>query len=347
MKVVNIMSSKVLGGVEQAFLDYNEALSLNGYNVFAFYNKFGKIKDKLIKNDKVKYSPLFFLSPYIFLFPYYFLKIKNIKPDIIIIHSKKILPIFAKIGKLLKIPVVIVCHNEKIKLINKADYIFSITQFQKDIFIKNGFKENKIFVIPNLINFKKEFEEFDNFLNPPVFGTMGRFEPAKGLSTLIEACGILKNKGIDFKLKIAGSPQKQYINEYYKIKNLVERYNLQNNVEFLGWVANKNLFYDSINIFVMSSIHESFGIVLLEAMMYSKPIISSLAEGPREIFSDNQGALTFETENEQQLANLMEELVNNQKLAKKIAKNGYELVNKKYTIDNVSEKLKNVIESIL
>ena len=129
------MSSKVLGGVEQVFLDYNEALNLKNHEVYAFYNKFGKIKIKLKTLKNVKYIPTLFIKPYFIFLPYLLLKIFLIKPDIIIVQSRKVISLFSFIGKILKIPVILVCHNPKTSLINKADYIFSITQNLNEIII--------------------------------------------------------------------------------------------------------------------------------------------------------------------------------------------------------------------
>ena len=346
MKILNIMSSKILGGVEQAFLNYNKLLSLIGFEVFAIYNKNGKIKQKLEKIDNVNYLPSIFFKPYFLLFPYYYFKIKKIKPDFILVQTKKVLPLFAKIGKMLNIPVILIAHNDKIKLIDKADYIFSITQYQKNIFVKNSFDESKIFVIPNVIDKIIDFQEFKDFSNPPVFGTMFRFDPMKGIPVLIEACRILKEKNINFKLKIGGSPQKQYLNEYNKILNLIKKYNLENNIELTGWVDNIENFYKSIDIFILPSIYEPFGIVLLEAMIHSEPIISSLAEGPSEIFKNTKNDFVFSVGNYEKLAELMIKMINNKELAKKIVEDNYKMVNEKYSLIAISRSLKEVFNKI-
>lgn len=346
MKILNIMSSKILGGVEQAFLNYNKLLSLISFEVFAIYNKNGKIKQKLEKIDNVNYLPSIFFKPYFLLFPYYYFKIKKIKPDFILVQTKKVLPLFAKIGKMLNIPVILVAHNDKIKLIDKANYIFSITQYQKDIFVKNGFDESKIFVIPNIIDKVVAFQEFKDFFNPPIFGTMCRFDPMKGIPVLIEACRILKEKNINFKLKIGGSPQKQYLNEYKKILNLIKKYNLENNIELTGWVDNIENFYKSIDIFILPSVYEPFGIVLLEAMIHSKPIISSLAEGPSEIFKNTKNDFVFPVGDYQKLAELMIKMINNKELAKKLVEENYKMVNEKYSLIAISRSLKEVFNKI-
>ena len=86
----------------------------------------------------------------------------------------------------MKIPVILVCHNPKTSLINKADYLFSITQNQKDIFVKNGVSENKIFVIPNIIPFKLPFKEINSFLKPPIFSRLTNLQYSQLNPTMCE-----------------------------------------------------------------------------------------------------------------------------------------------------------------
>ena len=95
---------------------------------------------------------------------------------------------------------------------------------------------------------------------------------------------------------------------------------MQDKVELIGWIDKKNNFYDNIDIFVLPSREEPFGLVLLEAMMYSKPIISSNASGPSEIFNNQDSALMFDAGNTEDLAEKMEEMLNNFEMAKKMAK---------------------------
>lgn len=347
MKIVNIMSSRILGGVEQAFIDYNEALSTKGYDVYAMYDKRGKIKGKLKNLNNVKYVPSLFIKPYIFSFPLFLFKILFIKPDIIIVQSRKVISLFSSIGKILHIPVVLVCHNPKTTLIKKANYLFSITAYQKNLFVKNGFAENKVFVIPNFLSYKLPYKEFKDFSKPPVFGILGRFDPAKGFTTFIQACAKLKNNGVNFLAKIGGTPQNKYIDEYKKVKYLIDYYRLNKNVELLGWVDNKNEFFDNIDVFVVPSREESFGIILLEGMMHSKPIISSNAVGPNEILSGKDAALIFEAGDASALAEKMQEMLNDLTIAKKLSENAYNLVNKHYTIEKIADNLDKSIKQII
>ena len=121
---------------------------------------------------------------------------------------------------------------------------------------------------------------------------------------------------------------------------MVEELNLINEVEFLGWVKDKNSFYNNIDIFVLPSHYEPFGIVLLEAMSNSLPIISSTANGPKEIFSNNEKAsLMFENKDENALANQMIYAIKNKDKLNEIAKKGYNLCKNNYSMKSVGKKI--------
>ena len=127
----------------------------------------------------------------------------------------------------------------------------------------------------------------------------------------------------------------------------INKNDLSKQIEFLGWISEKDEFYNEVDIVVLPSLNESFGIVLLEAMMYSKPIISSLATGPKEILENKNAALTFNANNQEQLVEQMIKLISDKELAKILVKNGYELVNNEYTLEKVVNKLNIAIGEII
>ena len=122
---------------------------------------------------------------------------------------------------------------------------------------------------------------------------------------------------------------------------------LQNEVEFCGWVSDKAKFFNSIDIFVLPSLEEAFGIVLLESALAKKPIISSTADGPKEVFSNTNAAIMFEKGNAQMLAEKLQELIKNPDFARKLADNAYNLVLEKYTIDAGAKLLNAVLQKIM
>jgi glycosyltransferase involved in cell wall biosynthesis len=124
-------------------------------------------------------------------------------------------------------------------------------------------------------------------------GVIGRMDASKGFDYAIKTIKNLEqiSRGSDkrFILKIAGDGK-----NIGSLKNLVKKLNLESKVEFFGWIENKKEFFDAIDIFLLPSISETFGLVLLEAMKYHKPIIATNADGPKEILRDKIDALLID-----------------------------------------------------
>ena len=154
-----------------------------------------------------------------------------------------------------------------------------------------------------------------------------------------EALKILqKNSAQKFILKIAGSGE-EMANLQSKIKDL----NLEDSVEFLGWIADPKDFFSQIDIFILPSKIETFGLVLLEAMKYGKPIISTNCDGPREILRENIDALLIDLKSNEsipnQIAKNVEKLISDEKLANNLVENSYKRLKSRFTFE--------VLESLL
>ena len=95
---------------------------------------------------------------------------------------------------------------------------------------------------------------------------------------------------------------------------------------------------------------ETFGIVLLEAMLYSTPIISSNSWGPNDIIEDGFNGLKIPVENQLEvpklLANAIERMIKNEGEAKKMADNAYHQFFEKYSAQTVGEKLNEIMNMI-
>lgn len=347
MRVVNVMISKTLGGVEQAFLDYNQALSSSGHQVIAIADKNTRLKDKLEQQNLYNLFYIHFNRYNYILILSLYAKLKKFAPDIIITHSKKAIPLLRVVANWLKIPLVGVSHNPKYKLVNRCDAIFSISSYQKKIFVNYGFPESKIFVIPNCIAQVDDYHKRE-WHHPPVIGTMGRFDPMKGFDVYLKSVALLKQRGYDFKAVLGGGVQSSYPHEEKKLIKIIQDYNLQNCVHMAGWISDKNKFYNDIDIFTLPSNYEPFGIVLLEAMQASLPIVTSNAEGPVEIFSENADAVyMFEKGNVEDLAAKLALALENKNQTQIMAQRSWQLCKEKYSIDAVSKILNKALTEMV
>ncbi|HHU64232.1 MAG TPA: glycosyltransferase family 4 protein [Clostridiales bacterium] len=131
--------------------------------------------------------------------------------------------------------------------------------------------------------YKKSFGyDKDNLL----IGSVCRLVKGKGLDYLIESIALLKHRGIDVKLLIAGEgPYKGALIDRCKYLKL------WNNVRFYGYINNITDFYNALDIFVLPTLAEGLGLSILEAMAAGKPVIATRVGGVPEIVTNLQNGI--------------------------------------------------------
>ena len=128
---------------------------------------------------------------------------------------------------------------------------------------------------------------------------MGVLRRKKGFHTLIEALAILKKTGTPFKAVIAGKGQMRPYLLYLKRKH-----NLSEELTIRGWVSNieREEFVDSIDLYILPSRIETFGLVVIEAMARMKRVVATKCGGPNEIIHHGEGGFLVEKQNPQAMA---------------------------------------------
>jgi len=220
-------------------------------------------------------------------------------------------------------------------------YMYFISNFIKNIYLKNGFgvKEAQVFYHHGLkinLNTKTEFVP----LSPPVkLLYVGAVIKNKGVHTIINALPTLKQKGCDCNLSIIGGT---FDKEYLKgLKLIIEREKLS--VSFVGqYPHNKVLdMYKNYDILVFSSIwDEPFGRVIVEGMSGGLVVVATGTGGSKEILNDGENCLLFTPDDSEDLAKKIEMLIKRPELYKKVVRNGINFVKDFDSEDNIEKNEK-------
>lgn len=331
MRIFNIMLARNLGGTQQSFVDYSSALIMQGHEVINVTSLFAKINPK-IKN-KAPLIQLPNLFSWCFISKIYLrILISIYKPDLILAHGNRAIN-FAYSFKPNWVPLIGIAHNYQTKRLKKCDYIISITDVLIDYLITHGFDRKKIFHVPNMTTINQEYKEKD-YRSQIIIGSFGRFVAKKGFNYLIEAIFLLKSKGYNVKLLLGGGGEEEAV-----LKKQVVDMNLSKQVKFLGWIENKDKFFAEIDIFCLPSTSEPFGIILLEAMERSTPIVATKSGGPAEILRDKKDALLTEIKSSADIADKLALLIQNENLGKSLSCAAYLRLVQNYDIKVVSKKL--------
>jgi glycosyltransferase involved in cell wall biosynthesis len=139
----------------------------------------------------------------------------------------------------------------------------------------------------------------------PLILSVGRLRPKKGLHHLVEACALLRDRGVRVRCEIVG-----YGDERARLEALVERHALGDRVHFLGKLAREAVIerYAQATVYVQPSCIAADGDrdgipnVLLEAMACGLPVVATRVSGIPELVDDGGNGLLVEPDDPAALA---------------------------------------------
>ncbi|MBN2854562.1 glycosyltransferase [Patescibacteria group bacterium] len=171
-----------------------------------------------------------------------------------------------------------------LKFVNKVVAVSSAVKEETER--RYALNSKKIEVIYNGIElgrFKLGIRNFDNNRADFVFGTIGRLSEQKGHKYLIKAFSKIKNKKA--KLLIAGEGELKA-----ELETEIKALKLTRRVKLVGQVSAPD-FLSSLDAFVLPSLWEGMGIVLVEAALSGLPIIATKVGGISEVVSEEEASL--------------------------------------------------------
>ena len=227
-------------------------------------------------------------------------------------------------------------------VVSKISNIIAVSLHVKNVI--SDMTQSQICVIQNGI----DFEDIHNVqphksIEYPSILFVGGLSKVKGIDTLLNAVPIIRKKILNLCVYIAGSGP-----EEKKLKELVKELNIEENVNFLGYVSEieKYSYYKSADVCVFPSIYEPFGIVLLEAMACGKPVVASNVGGIPFVVEEGKTGLLFESGNVEDLADKIMTILKNEELREKMGEAGRERA-KEFTWDKIAERTVEVYKEIL
>lgn len=345
--ILNIMLGAGKGGLESVFVQHALAFKKMGYRSVCLCLKQSPYQKDLVSlpTYTIDSANLYYPKNYINILKI----IHTVNPNIICLHgnraisfltSRFIRPFLPK-----KIKLVATTHNIRNKRFSKLDRVMAISRFLMSE-LKNVWHipEEKIIYCTNTLSPKKEKPSYIRH-HPVTIGALRRLEYDKGLDVLLEACRLLKQKGIPFKTIIAGDGSLK--DEYVRF---CKKHFLEKDVVFLGWISSekeKDIFFNNVDIFCMPSRAEGLPIALLEACNYAKPSVVSALPGPLEVINTYHCGIGVEVNNAHLLADALEKLINDKSLCEQMSHLAYQTLVEHYSNDCQFKWLEEMIQSCL
>ncbi len=195
--------------------------------------------------------------------------------------------------------------------------------------------------IPKFLPAKKD--DLGLKMNNKYIISIGRLVKRKGYDHLLRAFSIIKKDICDIGLIIIGNGP-----EHDNLKKLAEELDVENNVFIINSADDNEKFQylASSDIYALSSLHEGFGIVLLEAMSQGLPIVAANNGGQTDIIKEPRNGILVPPADNAIFANAIMKILKNEKLCETISKNNREDVSR-FIISNIAKKYSDFFKTTL
>lgn len=222
------------------------------------------------------------------------------------------------------------------KIIVKAsDYVISPSNSLKYLILSNININKKIRVIPygfDYYKFKPKNKKKKILLS-------SRLLERKGIQYFLEA---IKNLNLDYEINIIGDGP-------YKEKLIKKAREIKANIFFRGWLDNNSeeyiKFFEDSSIFVFPSSHESFGVVLLEAMSAGCAIITSNASGCPEVVGDT--AILINPKDPEDIRRGLIKVIENENLRECLGKKARKRVENEFNWEKIAKEYLHIYKKVI
>jgi len=325
-------------------------------NVFGEWDEFKKIIQdnqieiidlRLNKYFKKKKINGFFLSRYyqikIFFLAFLplFFTIKKNKPDFFILHLVTSLPLFLNYLFNFKSKIILrISGLPKLNIIRKLFWsvvlkkvsIITTPTLATKNHLKNNFNQNQIYLVRDpIINlreiYKKRIEIIKHKENKNIYVAIGRLTKQKNFLFLLKCFKSIVYNNPNNHLYILGDGE-----DYEKLKEFIIKYNLENNIFLEGYQENIYQYLLRAKSFILTSLWEDPGFVLVEASYSNATLISSDCDnGPLEILENGNNGFLFKSNNidsflkvfsefeKSDITNIKQKKINAKKMSKKFS----------------------------
>ncbi|HWO73313.1 MAG TPA: glycosyltransferase [Dehalococcoidia bacterium] len=178
-----------------------------------------------------------------------------------------------------------------------------------------------------------------------IIGTASRLSPEKGIRYLVEAFAILRQRfGDRVELRIAGDGP-----ERPKLEAQIQRLGLEGRVEMRGWIEHQALpeFLAGLDVFVLPSTWEGFGVAAAEASAVELPVVASNVFGIPDVVRDGLTGLLVAPKDAGAIARAVGRLVEDAELRRSLGKAGREYVARHYDWRENARQMAAIYASLL
>ncbi len=237
--------------------------------------------------------------------------------------------------------------------LKKPSRLFAMSQQIKDIAVGYGVDPGRVRVVYTGIDtavtvspaeIKRVRDCYGLSLHQPVIGTVANLFPRKGYEYLIEALADIQQVIPHIHCLIIGEGDDRYRN---RLLEMVEEKKLKENVTFTGFQQNVLAYISAMDVFVLPSIMEGFGIVLLEAMSMGKPIVATTVGGIPEVVEDRVTGFLVPPKNSSALAQRIIDLLEDPQIREKLGLAGRARALERFSVNHMIIQIQRLYEELI
>lgn len=168
-----------------------------------------------------------------------------------------------------------------------------------------------------------------------VVGTVANFRKVKNHACLIRAAWRLKHSHPQLRLLLVGTGfPGDTENSFEEVRKLISDLKMQDNVVLAGYQENIAEMLTSFDAFCLPSFSEGLPVSLLEAMAARLPVIASDVAGNKELVTHRKTGVLFPSDDDEQLALLLGELISQPMELREIAANGFRYIRNEHSSES-------------
>ncbi len=228
-------------------------------------------------------------------------------------------------------------------ILNRADRIVAQSSNTRDNALSYYKPKKPVEIIPLAFHIPPEVSTTAKELNLDskyfYLITVGRLVKRKSIETIVDAMPELDEK---IKLIVVGDgPEMDFLQDRVRALSLEER------VVFTGYVDDsaKYSYIKNANLFVLTSLHEGFGIVFMEAMYYGLPIVCTNHGGQVDFLKNEENAILIDVGDVKACGEAIARFYGDKKLYKKCSKNNKNQI-KEFYADKIALQYMDVFNNI-
>lgn len=182
----------------------------------------------------------------------------------------------------------------------------------------------------------------------PVIGVVGNIREWKGQETLVRATALLAKKYPEIRCLLVGDCGKADHAYGERLERIAKELDIERHIIRTGYQRNAIDYMNLMDVVTHTSIHaEPFGIVTLEAMSLSKPLVSTTIGGPAEVVVNGESGLLVDVGKPPELAAAVDRFLSDPEYARRIGAAGYERMARHFSMKQCVEKTMAVYAEVL